>query len=172
MEKIIRISAVLVSAFIFFFAMFYEQDTAISENTPSAPSMKVSVSVQSTEHSETQEQNSAFSDMQTDETYIGSYLNADSANDDLVFPEIDLDKVYSGIIYPVALKRKNIESSFTVRVFVNKEGLISLSFPEGVNSSFIKSIEKAFDGIKATPAVFKGNPTDVTFTIPFEFSLY
>ena len=190
MEKIIRTFTVLVSAFIFLFVLFFipaseNVSKTITDTTPAAPVLKVAVSVQPRKHEQVQylqeewtvseqpqtEQPENTVEQEEVQTYIGTYLDADSSNEDLVFPEIDLQKVYSRVIYPAALKRKNIEASFTVRVFVNKNGTIKLSFPEGINSAFVKAIEKAFSGISAKPAYYKSKPTDVTFTIPFEFTL-
>ncbi len=105
------------------------------------------------------------------ESYINNYLDTDSVSEELTLPVIDFKTVYSKIVYPAALRRKNIEASFKVRVFADTHGNISLSFPEGTESAFVKSIEKAFRGIKATPAMYKGKPADVTFTIPVVFQL-
>lgn len=184
-EKIIRTAVVIVASIFFLFVMLFTPKTTVTSYTPTAPKLKAAVSVQPRKHEQVQylqeewtiseqpqtEQPENTVEQEEVQTYIGTYLDVDSSNDDLIFPEIDLQKIYSRIIYPAALKRKNIESSFLVRVFVNKEGNIDLAFPEGINSAFIKAIEKAFSGISAKPAYYKDKPTDVTFTIPFEFSL-
>lgn len=112
-----------------------------------------------------------FEETDDTESFIGGYLDIDSVSEKITLPEIDLNKVYSKIVYPASLRRKNIEASIHLRVYVDKNGNITLQFPDGTHSAFISSIEKAFKGIKAKPAVYNDKATDVTFTIPIIFEL-
>ena len=106
------------------------------------------------------------------EEYIDSYLNLDNAdNGNITAPVIDYQKVYAKMLYPASMKRKNAEAFFQVRIFVNRNGNLSVSVPDNIERAFADSVTKAFKNITVQPALLDGKPIDVTFTIPIQFVL-
>ncbi len=181
-NNLIRISASVIAAFLFILALLYHPDNVAEPLKADVPKQTVKVSVKfkpaivSAVSAPPEETTSEIYEEIIEpgpetETFTGSYLEVDSVSENLTLPEIDFKKVYSRIVYPASLRRKNIETSIALKVYVDKDGNISLQFPNGTNSAFISSIEKAFKGIKAKPAIYNGNPADVTFIIPIIFEL-
>lgn len=95
----------------------------------------------------------------------------DGIPSDIVPPDFDIKQVYSKIVYPHGMKKKNIEASFSVRVFVFSDGSIEFVFPDGVQTDFVIAVKQAFKGIQISPAAINGKPVDVVFSIPFSFVL-
>lgn len=189
------LSSALFSALLFFKPNIHtciEPETPLAEIVTEAESEPMKIGIKFAEHKKTEAfsatvekapeiQDTAKEQILTEEQtadtkalqYIDTYIDLDtSENSDLVRPVIDMKKIYSRIVYPSSMRRKNIETSFQVRVFIDKLGNVTITIPPNVDSSFRQAVQNAFKKIKAQPATLNDKPIDVSFTIPIQFSLY
>lgn len=198
-QNIVRISFVSLVAVLFLTVMFYPQPKPMQISVSQKPSLKVKTKVvqkkestkiktQIAEASEPEEQiepkepikqtkpqiqeENQQEPIQTDIVQqFDQCFDLDSTSETITAPIIDLKTVYSKIVYPISMKKKNIQARFDIRVYVSKNGDVSINIPKSVQTAFSDVVSKAFSGIRAVPAQYKGKNVDVTFSIPMTFEL-
>lgn len=104
-----------------------------------------------------------------------SYLDLDAVSavttEHISFPDIDLRKIRRKIIYPVSMKKQNIEACFNAQIFISEAGVVSVSVPENIPTPFVNAIASAFKIAPVKPAILNGTPVKSTFSIPVQFIL-
>lgn len=108
----------------------------------------------------------------SDIVYKGDFIDLNkSSTKNLVMPVIDFKTIYNRIVYPPAMKKKNVQLTVFLTVYVDKSGKITLEFPQDTPKDFENSICRAFEKVIVESAKLDGQNVPCCFVLPIKFEL-
>jgi protein TonB len=94
----------------------------------------------------------------------------DSAKRDACFTNMLVKHVGKNFKYPVNEYKNNIQGEVVVVFIINTQGLVEIKSVDGGNKGLQESAKKNILSIpKMKPGMFAGKPSEVEYTVPFNF---